>query len=156
MHNILICQHEQSSTMCSFANMSNPVKKDKFHNIHCDTLTQMRFSGIETETSGQAETLSLLHEQGSFFLSICIDKSVITVNANRFQCYSVFYSGRQQVRKSYGMHIYKADVCNSAREMYVRHNSFRNEAYLVGMRPPQMRGAIYYQYIRVCCGTRQL
>jgi len=67
--------------MCSFANMNSPVKKDKFHNIHCDKFTQMSASGIETETSGHAETLSLLDEQGSFFLSICIDKSVISVNA---------------------------------------------------------------------------
>jgi len=28
------------------------------------------------------------------------------------------------------MYIYKADVCNSAREMYARHNAFRNEAYI--------------------------
>lgn len=28
------------------------------------------------------------------------------------------------------MHIYKADVCNSAGEMYARHNTFRNEAYI--------------------------
>lgn len=28
------------------------------------------------------------------------------------------------------IYIYKADVCNSAREMHVRHNTFRNEAYI--------------------------
>jgi len=55
------------------------------------------------------------------------------------------------------IYIYKADVCNSAKVMYVRHNTFRNEAYIGRYKTStdEKSNTQYYQYIRVCCGTRQ-